>query len=871
MNFILFKNISLFCFRLCFLIRNQYENVITCFPLEFFIDPKYCSKSTTRIGGLYSHLEGIHQKEISIYNFELSNTNPLLLQVFILIDHLIRLYSIGVHKQLGKYNGIKELLIEFNNSLQNLRKLNPDNEIDPNLLDSQLNDLLNHPILNNQSTNSSLNCSSNCPLNHSFNHTFNRSSNHLKQLNKSNSFTNLINHSSTDKLKKRTSYSSMNSTNSSTNQLDECRDKYFNFTKTVLEKDYLVRGHQYALLNSTVFTYDRRQDLIWLLKIILQTLDISSSSGCFFSYLPHYYLVTCLNLCTALRFYFNNETYQPFDSSLSNSLSSASKSKKNSLNKTQDLEYKQVLKQVCLFITAHFCDERIVNNDHKELIAQNLTSLITSKQGLNILENISIENRLNLIKKLTQPYENRHWTHSNWILLKFWKGSHGFAFKKETFLKLSNSLADENLIFFTKNEQILSEINPSLVFQQLLCDYFNSNPKQAHVFLTSLLNQLNWSFSEFVGMFQDIQNSTIKQECYLAIDNRQLKICSTCYDLSNALLRVLEMIIHYNASLILNNSYVDKKCLTSNELFDENYALNTNLRNYFGILGGVHQNAIDGDLDVNNFGGDFCSNLNSNLDENNFASFENNFDTNFDNFKLDKHQPIGKDRIFCKQETYEILLQQLCSICNQILNRVTMSSKCFLFVRQQLTNSDSMNEFNILSSVSAILIELIVKNERTRYLTLNLLINDLNFQLSSYLYLIGDIKIDNSDSNRGQKLGNIDHKICSEINCKTRSNFTKYLNDDEFKELKRMLIYIISFNERNEKLKSFDDYQEEDLCTICYANKKTALFIPCLHRSCRSCITIHFLRNSECFFCKIQLDKVFLEANQVLYPSQKKK
>ena len=298
--------------------------MITCFPLEFFIDAKYCPKTTTRIGGLYNHLERNHQKEISIYNFELSSTNPLLLQVFILIDHLIRLYSIGVHKQLGKYNGIKELLIEFNASLKSLEKLNTGENNDQFVVHPQ------HSLL--------------C---------------------KSSSFTSLINQTNVEKLRRRASYSRASSANSSTNQLDECRDSYFSFSKAVLEKNYLIRGHQYALLQNVVFTYDRRQDIIWLLKIILQTLDSSSSSGCIFSYLPHYYLVTCLNLCISLRFYFNNENYQPFDSSLaspltgtslSGSLSSGKLSSPN--NKTQDLEYKQVSGS---FVFSLSCTDRLPN------------------------------------------------------------------------------------------------------------------------------------------------------------------------------------------------------------------------------------------------------------------------------------------------------------------------------------------------------------------------------------------------------------------------------------------------------------------------------------------------------------------------------
>ena len=358
-------------------------------------------------------------------------------------------------------------------------------------------------------------------------------------------------------------------------------------------------------------------------------------------------------------------------------------------------------------------------------------------------------------------------------------------------------------------------------------------------------------------MIQDIQNSTIRQECYLAIDNRQLKICCTCYDLSNALLRVLEMIIHYNASHILtttNNSYncldtnSSKRCLNGNELFNDNYELN--LKNYFGGI----VDELQDDVQQANFNVNDAANLidtNSNFDADFSKSNPHHFSFE-NNFKLEKNK--AKDKLFCKQETNEILLQQLCTLCNQIINRVMMSSKCFKYVRQ-LTNSDSINEFHILSSLIAILIELIVRNEKTRYLTLNLLINDLNFQLAPYLSLIDGFEksADGCDSS------------------KEKSNFIKFsqfLNEDEFKELKRMLNYMISFNERNEK--SLDDYQEEDLCTICYSNPKTAILLPCLHHSCRSCITIHLLRNQECFFCKIPLEKVQL-LDQVIYPQKIKK
>lgn len=68
-----------------------------------------------------------------------------------------------------------------------------------------------------------------------------------------------------------------------------------------------------------------------------------------------------------------------------------------------------------------------------------------------------------------------------------------------------------------------------------------NNEPLTTTFINSMLNQLNWAFSEFIGMLQEIQNISSRPE-RVFIESRQLKICATCFDLSLALLRVLEMV-----------------------------------------------------------------------------------------------------------------------------------------------------------------------------------------------------------------------------------------------------------------------------------------------------------------------------------------
>ena len=52
---------------------------------------------------------------------------------------------------------------------------------------------------------------------------------------------------------------------------------------------------------------------------------------------------------------------------------------------------------------------------------------------------------------------------------------------------------------------------------------------------------MNWAFSEFIGMVQEIHNASLRPDTVF-IESRQLKVGATCFELAISLLRVLEMI-----------------------------------------------------------------------------------------------------------------------------------------------------------------------------------------------------------------------------------------------------------------------------------------------------------------------------------------
>lgn len=58
-------------------------------------------------------------------------------------------------------------------------------------------------------------------------------------------------------------------------------------------------------------------------------------------------------------------------------------------------------------------------------------------------------------------------------------------------------------IFFTI-KMFLSEPCPSLLYQHHVAEILLDDSEGATAFLNSVLNQLNWAFSEFVGMLQEV-------------------------------------------------------------------------------------------------------------------------------------------------------------------------------------------------------------------------------------------------------------------------------------------------------------------------------------------------------------------------------
>lgn len=116
-----------------------------------------------------------------------------------------------------------------------------------------------------------------------------------------------------------------------------------------------------------------------------------------------------------------------------------------------------------------------------------------------------------------RPYENRAWGQSNWLLLRFWLGE-GFAYKDA---RQPCVWQGGNVPFQlglcrsrSKNEShtgLLHNIappNPSKYFQKLIGEKLAEDEPFATTFLNSVLSQLNWAFSEFILLLQEVDFSS---------------------------------------------------------------------------------------------------------------------------------------------------------------------------------------------------------------------------------------------------------------------------------------------------------------------------------------------------------------------------
>ncbi|UJR28734.1 hypothetical protein I4U23_009963 [Adineta vaga] len=344
---------------------------------------------------------------------------------------------------------------------------------------------------------------------------------------------------------------------------DDCpdiRDELIR-SKKIFEQQAEDLTRKIAWITINVFSHEKRRDIVILHRCVHRTLQLASESGNLFSFVPEIYLNDIyLNTFTALNVYYPLE-----DSVISREIST---------------DFVQ-------FVSNHMQDTRIVNTDVRDNIIQSLSAFCFYTGSLRALENMREFNRTVLIRALLTPYANRPWAMTNLILVRFWKGcGFGFRYSQVYPSKFLQSLRKDRI----------QDPSPSIKYQQEIGRYLLRNVDDAIVFLNSLLGQLNWAFSEFMGLLKELVPT--KARYMPTIEHRQMKICSTCFDVTVSLLRTIEMTICVAPNVMLDKHLPKSEMLLIrliqllsqiiNRLATKNYVLEEIQRLKMSVLDNIH-------------------------------------------------------------------------------------------------------------------------------------------------------------------------------------------------------------------------------------------------------------------------------------------
>ncbi|XP_043818882.1 E3 ubiquitin-protein ligase RNF123 isoform X1 [Dromiciops gliroides] len=276
-----------------------------------------------------------------------------------------------------------------------------------------------------------------------------------------------------------------------------------------------------AWINVTIYSKEKMQDIYWLLRVCTRTIEHGDRTGSLFAFMPEFYLSVAMNSYSALKNYFSP------------------------VNSMEELPgYEETLTRLAAILAKHFADTRIVGTDIRDSLMQALASYVCYPHSLRAVERIPEEQRITMMKNLLAPYEQRPWAQTNWILVRLWRGC-GFGYRYTRLPHLLKTKPED------ANLPSLQKPCPSTLLQGHMADLLRSDREMAPSFLNSVLNQLNWAFSEFIGMIQEIQQAAERLERNF-VDSRQLKVCATCFDLSVSLLRVLEMTVTLAPEIFLD-------------------------------------------------------------------------------------------------------------------------------------------------------------------------------------------------------------------------------------------------------------------------------------------------------------------------------
>ncbi|EAA15114.4 AGAP009295-PA, partial [Anopheles gambiae str. PEST] len=573
----------------------------------------------------------------------------------------------------------------------------------------------------------------------------------------------------------------------------------FGQRKSIFAKRSMELARKQAWYRSVALGTHRRGLLCWLLGIIFETLHTFSAEEILFAFLPETYInVTPILLDTVLDFSFH-------DTAIQHELAGDAELILSSAN----------------FLAKHLADPRVILASCKDALIQALGSLTCHEAGIRALESASAENQLALVRALLRPYENRAWGQSNWLLLRFWLGD-GFAYREsrppcvwqagkdpsatQRSLGLYRSRAKNGS--HTGLLHLIAPACPSKHFQRLISETLSNDEPYCTTFLNSVLSQLNWAFSEFIHILQDIQNISQRDE-QLVIETKQLKICSMCFELTVSLMRALEMIVTITPSLLQDAARANSEIILSRIC-----QLAIQVLSRVTVPPGCFQHVMD-----------LCLPDLSNVTH--FAIIS---------------AAIGMLLALMRHElgSSTECITKIPRISKYLLTDTSFHIASLEYalgeVKTPITNSDG---------------------EAPR--------GNFDPKMRAHIDpLTNEVRVPSPFRKAGGG-GSVGMKEIIPDPPIIKFNMADYPNHVLSHEVGQIERLIETLQLRQTLLSEITILSEDSLCPICYAKSNSAAFDPCQHQSCETCIMQHLMNSKQCFYCKILIIRVTRQDGAIIY------
>ncbi|KFB45879.1 AGAP009295-PA-like protein [Anopheles sinensis] len=603
-------------------------------------------------------------------------------------------------------------------------------------------------------------------------------------------------------------------------------DARFGQRKSIFAKRSMELARKQAWYRSVALGTHRRGLLCWLLGIIFETLHNFSTEEILFAFLPETYInVLPILLDTVLDFSFH-------DTAIQHHLSGDAK----------------LIQSAANFLAKHLADPRVILASCKDALIQALGSLTCHEAGIRALEQSTPENQQALVRALLRPYENRAWGQSNWLLLRFWLGD-GFAYRESRppcvwqaagrdatavrSLGLYRSRAKNGS--HTGLLHLIAPACPSKHFQRLISETLSRDEPYCTTFLNSVLSQLNWAFSEFIHILQDIQNISQRDE-QLVIETKQLKICSMCFELTVSLMRALEMIVTITPSLLQDGTRANGEIILSRIC-----QLAIQVLSRVTVPPGCFQHVMD-----------LCLPDLSNVTH--FAIIS---------------AAIGMLLALMRHE----LLGERTGVglgSSECITKIPRISKFLL----------TDTSFHVAS------LEYALGEVKTPITNQNGEAPRGNFDPKMRAHidpLTNEVRVP-SPFRKGGSVGAgaggpSGSGVCGvggvggSVGVKEiipdppiiKFNMADYVSHVLPEEVGQIARLIETLQLRQTLLSEITILSEDSLCPICYAKSNSAAFDPCQHQSCETCIMQHLMNSKQCFYCKILITRVTRQDGMTIY------